>query len=54
LVTGSRAWAVVDIFGPADLTLTFEKNWSMLIEYIFGNSDPESEIIKRANPVTYV
>jgi acetyl esterase/lipase len=50
----SRVQAVVDMCGPSDLTLTFEQNWSMLIEHVFNTSDPESEIIKRASPVTYV
>lgn len=49
----SQVQAVVDMFGPTDLTLTFEKNWSLLIEHVFGVSDPESEVIKRASPVTY-
>ncbi len=49
-----RVQAVVDMFGPSDLKLTFEQHWSMLIEHVFNTSDPESETIKRASPVTYV
>ena len=49
-----RVQAVVDMFGPSDLKLTFEQHWSMLIEHVFNTSDPESELIKRASPVTYV
>lgn len=50
----TRVQAVVDMFGPTDLTLTFERNMSLLIEHVFNTSDPESEIIKQASPVTYV
>ena len=50
----SRVQAVVDMFGPADLTQTFEEDRSLLIEHVFNTSDPESEIIKQASPLTYV
>ncbi len=50
----TQVQAVVDMFGPADLTLTFERDRSLLIEHVFGTSDPEDEIIRRASPVTYV
>jgi acetyl esterase/lipase len=50
----SRVKAVVDMFGPADLTLTFETYRDMLMEHVFGTDDPESNIIKRASPVTYI
>ncbi len=46
--------AVVDMFGPADLTLTYQQNNSMHIEHVFGTIDPLSPIIKQASPVTYV
>ena len=50
----TRVQAVVDMFGPADLTLKFERDRSLLIEHVFGTSDPEDEIIRRASPVTHV
>lgn len=50
----TQVQAVVDMFGPADLTLTFERDGSPLIEHVFGTSDYKGEIIRRASPVTYV
>ena len=50
----SRVQAVVDMFGPADLTVGFEGNKSPLIEQVFGTSDHASQIIKQASPVMYV
>ena len=50
----SRVQAVVDLFGPADLTLAFQQQWSLIIEHVFNTSDPESPLIRQASPVTYV
>lgn len=50
----TQVQAVVDMFGPVDLTLTFERDRSPLLEHVFGTSDPESEIVRRASPLTYV
>lgn len=50
----SRVEAVVDMFGPADLTLTFERDLSLHMEHVFGTSDYNSQIIKEASPVTHV
>jgi acetyl esterase/lipase len=50
----TKVQAVVDMFGPSDLSLTFKQNWNMAIEHIFGTSDPESNLIKEASPVNYV
>lgn len=50
----SRVQAVVDMFGPADLTVFFEGNKSDLLQKVFGATDYKSEIVKRASPVTYV
>jgi acetyl esterase/lipase len=50
----ARVQAVVEMFGPVDLTRHFERERSLLIEHVFGTSDPESETIIRASPVTYV
>jgi acetyl esterase/lipase len=46
--------AVIDICGPSDLTLFFEGNNSMVMDHIFGTTDPESEIIRQASPISYV
>jgi acetyl esterase/lipase len=48
----SRVQAVVDLFGPADLTVNFGP--SSKLEQVFGTSDPKSEIASRASPVTWV
>ena len=45
---------MVDMFGPSDLTLTFERDRSLLMEHVFGTADTEDEIIRRASPVTSV
>lgn len=50
----SRVQAVVDMFGPADLAVTFEGNKSDLLQRVFGTNDHKSDIVKRASPVTYV
>ncbi len=48
----SRVQAVVDMFGPSDLTAL--PGQSQLLEQVFGTSNPESEALKRASPITYV
>ncbi len=50
----SQVQAVVDMFGPTDLTLNFERHKDMLMEHVFGTWDPQSDIIKRASPINYV
>ena len=50
----SQIQAVVDMFGPADLTVTFEKDKSPLLEHVFGTTDHKSQIVRQASPVTYV
>ena len=48
----SRVQAVVDMYGPTDLTaLTGEPE---LLEPVFGASGLQSEMLSRASPVTYV
>lgn len=49
-----RVQAIVDIYGPCDLTLFYEGDNSPHIEHVFGTTDPESPAITRASPVTYV
>lgn len=52
----SRVQAVVDMFGPSDLTLEFEGGaiGQALGTRVFGTSDRGSEILKAASPVTYI
>lgn len=52
----SRVQAVVDMFGPSDLVRRFEGGavGQSLGTRVFGTTDPDSEILKTASPVTYV
>lgn len=52
----SRVQAVVDMFGPSDLTRRFEGGaiGQALGTRVFGTSDSGSEILKTASPVTYI
>jgi len=49
----SRVQAVVDMFGPSDLT-DLPAELSQILEDVFGTSDPESDALKRASPLTYI
>lgn len=49
-----KVQAVVNMFGPADLTLNFQKDRSLLIEHVFGTIDENSSIIRQASPISYV
>ncbi len=52
----SRVQAVVDMFGPADLSQEFEGGaiGSTLGGRVFGATDRGSEILRAASPVTYI
>jgi acetyl esterase/lipase len=50
----TRVQAVVDMFGPADLSLMFKGHDLMLMEHVFNVTDPECEVIQQASPQTYV
>ncbi|HEX7363837.1 MAG TPA: alpha/beta hydrolase fold domain-containing protein [Dehalococcoidia bacterium] len=50
----SRVQAVVDMFGPTDLSVVFEGAGARLMEQVFGTADKSSDIVKRASPVTWV
>jgi acetyl esterase/lipase len=50
----SRVQAVVDLFGPSDLTKIFEGSNSRLLQKVFGTPDHDSEIARLASPVNYV
>lgn len=46
--------AVVDLYGPSDLTTNFEVYNSLFLETIFDTTEPEAEILKSGSPVTYI
>jgi acetyl esterase/lipase len=48
----SRVQAVVDLFGPADLTVFFGPAGKLL--EVFGTTDPRSEAARRASPVSWI
>ena len=50
----SRVQAVVDMFGPTDLTVLPAGGDSRMAKHVFGASSKEDEVLKRASPVTYV
>lgn len=50
----SRVRAVVDMFGPTDLAVLFRAGGGSALEQVFGISDPNSQAVKLACPVTYV
>ena len=49
----SRVQAVVDFFGPSDLTLGTGGGNPRLAENVFGAKSRDDEVLKRASPVTY-
>lgn len=50
----SRVQAVVDMFGPADLTVEFPGGNPRIAQTVFGASSSKDEVMKRASPVTYI
>ena len=50
----SRVQAVVDMFGPTDLTRLFSGANPRLLETVFGTTDRNAEILKKASPVNHV
>ena len=52
----SRVQAVADLFGPADLTVTFEGGavGKLLGEQVFGTTDAGSPLLRDASPLTWV
>jgi len=50
----SRVQAVVDLFGPADLTQVFSGANPQILQQVFGVVGSDAEILRRASPVTYV
>jgi acetyl esterase/lipase len=54
LEQSSRVQAVVDMYGPTDLTVLFERANPRLMEQVFGTSDRNSETLQKASPVNWV
>jgi acetyl esterase/lipase len=50
----SRVQAVVDMFGPTDLAVLFRGGGTSTMERVFGTTDRNSEIVRRASPVAWV
>lgn len=50
----SRVQAVVDMFGPADLTMEFDGANQRIGQQVFGASSNKDPILTRASPVTYI
>jgi acetyl esterase/lipase len=50
----SRVQAVVDMFGPADLTPGGSRGVSGVGENVFGAKSADDPVLKRASPITYV
>ncbi len=54
LEQSSRVQAVVDMYGPTDLTVLFGGANPRLMEQVFGTSDRNSETLQKASPVNWV
>jgi acetyl esterase/lipase len=50
----SRVQAVVDMFGPSDLTKIVTERGRRLLQQVFGTSDPEDPIFETSSPISYI
>jgi len=50
----SRLGAVVDFYGPTDLRVLFNGYPPIVLQELIGTSDPNSVILDKINPLTYV
>jgi len=50
----SRVQAVVEMFGPADLSVMFAGSTRQTLASAFGASSADDEILKLASPVTWI
>ena len=50
----SRVDAVVEMFGPTDLTLPMGWLQRLLLRRAFGTDHPQAELLHRASPVNYI
>lgn len=46
--------AVVDLYGPSDLTTNFQVYNSLFLETIFNTTEPDADILKDGSPITYI
>jgi len=49
----SRVQTVVDLFGPADLTVLFKGAGITVLRQVFGTTDSASEIVSKASPISH-
>jgi len=54
LEQSSQVSAVVEMFGPTDLTAPFNWLQDQLLRRAFSTSDPHSALLRQASPVNYV
>jgi len=54
LEQSSKVDAVVEMFGPTDLTMPMGWLQRMLLRRAFGTDDPQSELLRKASPVQYI
>ena len=50
----SRVQAIVDFYGPMDLTTTYARNHSTIVKAFDKSYDEDSEIYKKASPISYI
>jgi acetyl esterase/lipase len=50
----SHILAVVDMFGPSDMTKMYNEQGRRLITQVFGASGPEDPILKTSSPISYI
>jgi acetyl esterase/lipase len=54
LEQSSEVAAVVEMFGPTDLTLPMEWLQQLLLQRAFNTTDPNAEILQQASPVNFI
>jgi acetyl esterase/lipase len=50
----SRVKAVVDLYGPTDVRALLQGSPPIVLQQLIGTSDPNSTILDKINPLTYV
>ena len=54
LEQSSRVDAVVEMFGPTDLTLPMSWLQRLIMRRAFGTDDPDAELLRQVSPMQYV
>jgi len=54
LEQSSKVDAVVEMFGPTDLTMPMGWLQRLLLRRAFGTDDPNNDLLRQASPVTYI